>query len=185
MSWDRKQIAEHVKEILRLIGEDPEREGLKETPWRVARMYEEIYAGYKTSCPELKTFSSKNDEMIVKTDITAFSCCEHHMVPMKLKVSFAYIPDGRVVGISKIIRLIKWCSARLTLQEELVSDIADRFMKDVQPKGCMVVIKGHHFCEEMRGVRTENLTKTSAVRGVFKQLEVKTEALNLMNNDKE
>lgn len=185
MTTREQMIADHVKSILGLIGEDIEREGLIETPMRVARMYTEIYAGYKTSCPVLKTFTSENNEMIVKTDILLFSCCEHHMVPMKLKMSFAYIPNGKVVGISKIIRLGKWCAARLTLQEELVSAIADEFMKQVNPKGCMVVIKGHHLCEEMRGVRTENLTKTSAVRGVFKQIEVKTEALNLMNNDRE
>lgn len=184
MTSRREKIAEHVKEILYLIGEDPLREGLKETPMRVAKMYEEIYAGYNTPCPDLKTFTSDNDEMIVKTDITLFSQCEHHLVPMKLKMDFAYIPKGKVVGISKIIRLGKWCSARATLQEELVKYIADEFMRQVDPKGCMVVIKGHHLCEEMRGVRTENLTKTSAIRGVFKtNPEVKAEALILMRND--
>ncbi len=185
MTLKRKMIADHIKEILFLIGEDPEREGLKETPMRVAKMYEEIYCGYNTPCPDLKTFTSDNDEMVVKTGIMTFSHCEHHLATMTMKVNFAYIPNGRVVGISKIIRLIKWCSARATLQEELVSHIVDEFMKQVEPKGCMCVINGHHLCEMMRGVRTENLTKTSAVRGVFKQIEVKTEALNLMQNDRE
>jgi GTP cyclohydrolase I len=177
-------IAERFNDILILIGEDPQREGLKETPMRVAKMFTEIYAGYITPCPVLKTFTSDNDEMVVKTDITTFSCCEHHMVPMKLKVSFAYIPNGKVVGISKIIRLIKWCTARLSLQEELVSMIVDEFMKQVDPKGCMCIIEGHHFCEEMRGVKTENLTKTSARRGIFKNPDVKTEALALMKNER-
>jgi GTP cyclohydrolase IA len=183
MKQREEKIAEHMKEVLTLIGEDPEREGLKETPLRIAKMFTEIYAGYITPCPVLKTFASDNDEMVVKTNITAFSCCEHHMVPMKLKVSFAYIPEKKVVGISKIIRLIKWCSARLTLQEELVSAIVDEFMRQVNPKGCMCVIEGHHLCEEMRGVRTENLTKTSARRGIFKQADVKMEALMLMKHE--
>lgn len=179
---NEEEIIGAVKDILILVGEDVGREGLKDTPKRVAKMYSEIFAGYFTQCPNLKTFDSDNNEMIVKTGITTFSCCEHHMVPMKLKVSFAYIPNGKVVGISKIIRLIKWCSARLTIQENLTVMIVDEFMKQVQPKGCMCVIKGHHFCEEMRGVKTENLTQTSAIRGVFEKLEVRTEALVLMNN---
>lgn len=170
-----------IASLLKHIGEDPDREGLKETPERVVRMYKEIFAGYITPCPNMKAFTSKSKSMVVKSNILTFSCCEHHMVPMKLYVDFAYIPKGRVVGISKIIRLIRWCSARLTLQEELVENIADEFMKQVAPAGCMVVIRGHHFCEEMRGVRTENCTTTSAIRGVFEtDPNVKKEALSLM-----
>lgn len=182
MLTEEELIAIKIREILTIIGESPDREGLRETPIRVARMYREIFSGYDTPVPALKTFNSKNNSLIIKTGITVFSCCEHHMIPMRLNVNFAYIPDGRVVGISKIIRLIRWCSARLTLQEELVEMIVDEFMKQVEPKGCMCIIAGHHFCEEMRGVRTENLTQTSAIRGVFKGIEVRTEALALMNN---
>lgn len=176
------QIAGHIKEILFLIGEDSNREGLKETPMRVAKMYQEIFSGYIDPCPILKTFECNNNDMIVKTNITSFSCCEHHLAPMKLKVSFAYIPNGKVVGISKIIRLIKWCSARLTIQENLTAMIVDEFMHQVNPQGCMCIIEGHHFCEEMRGVRTENLTKTSAIRGIFSEFEVRSEALSLMRD---
>jgi len=174
------KIAEHVKEILYLIGDDPEREGLKETPIRIAKMYQEIFSGYETECPKLKTFITENNDMVVKTNIIAFSSCEHHSSPMKLKVSFAYIPNGKVVGISKIIRLIKWCSARLTIQENLTAMIVNEFMKQVEPQGCICIIEGHHLCEEMRGVRTENLTTTSAIRGIFEQPEIRAEALSIM-----
>lgn len=176
------QIKNRIEGILLFIGEDINREGLKETPKRVAKMYDEIFAGYSTPCPDLKTFTSTNNSMIVKTGITVFSCCEHHMVPMKLHIDFAYVPAGKVVGISKIIRLAKWCAARLTLQEDLTEMIVNEFTKQVNPKGCMCVIRGHHFCEEMRGVRTENLTQTSAIRGIFEKLEVRTEALSLMHH---
>jgi len=175
-------VAEHcVRKLLRYIGENPEREGLIETPERVVRMYKEIFAGYITPCPNMKAFTSKSKSMVVKSGILSFSHCEHHVVPIKMYVDFAYIPNGKVVGISKIIRLIRWCSARLTLQEELVENIADEFMEQVNPAGCMVVIRGHHFCEEMRGVRTENCTTTSAIRGVFEEdRNVQKEALSLM-----
>lgn len=172
---------ELVRQLLVHIGEDPSREGLIETPKRIVKMYKEIFAGYITPCPDMKCFTSKVTSMVVKSGVLTFSHCEHHAVPMKLYVDFAYIPNGKVVGISKIIRLIRWCSARLTLQEELVENIADEFMEQVNPAGCMVVIRGHHFCEEMRGVRTENCTTTSAIRGVFEEdRNVQKEALSLM-----
>ncbi len=178
---ENKHAEDLVRQLLVHIGEDPSREGLIETPKRIVKMYKEIFAGYITPCPDMKCFKSKSKSMVVKSGILTFSHCEHHMVPMKLYVDFAYIPDGKVVGISKIIRLIRWCSARLTLQEELVENIANEFMKQVDPAGCMIVIKGHHFCEEMRGVRTENYTTTSAIRGVFEtDPNVKKEALSLM-----
>ncbi len=185
LDYTQLDIMPLVRDIIELIGDNPEREGLKDTPKRVAQMYAEIFSGYYEKCPNLKTFKSDNNEMIVKSDITTFSVCEHHILPMKLKVAFAYIPDGKVVGISKIIRLIKWCSARLTIQENLTVMIVDEFMKQVQPKGCMCVIKGHHYCEEMRGVKTENLTQTSAIRGVFEKPEVRSEALSLIKNGEE
>lgn len=175
-----KEIEEAIRTILIQIGEDPDREGLVETPKRVAKMYDEIFAGYKTPCPELKAFASNNDAMIMKTGIHTFSFCEHHTVPMLLTVAFAYIPKGKVVGISKIIRLIKWCSARLVIQENLTEHIVDEFVKQVKPKGCMCVIIGEHLCEGMRGVKTENKTTTSSLRGVFKKLEVRNEFLTLM-----
>ncbi len=170
-----------IKKILVLIGEDPEREGLKETPHRVARMYEEIFAGYKTPVPVLKSFKSSNNSMITKRGIRVYSMCEHHIIPMILDVSFAYIPKGRVVGISKIIRLIRWCTSRLVIQEDLAENIIKEFEKQVSVKGCMCIITGVHLCETMRGVRTENNNTHSAISGVFSKLAVRTEALALMS----
>lgn len=177
-----KKIEPLIKELLILIGEDPEREGLKDTPKRVAKMYDEIFAGYHTPVPNLKTFTSVNNSMLVKTGIKVYSHCEHHSASMLLTVSFAYIPDGKVVGISKIIRLIEWCAARLVIQENLTENVINEFEKQVSPKGCMCIITGIHLCESMRGIKKENKTTTSAISGVFRKHTVRTEALALMRN---
>uniref|UniRef100_A0A7C3SNG9 GTP cyclohydrolase I n=1 Tax=Dictyoglomus turgidum TaxID=513050 RepID=A0A7C3SNG9_9BACT len=173
------KIEKAVYTILKEIGEDVNREGLIETPKRVARMYREVFYGLKEKPPEFKIFKSDNDQMIVKT-FKCFSWCEHHLVPIEMKIAFAYIPNGKVTGISKIIRRIKWWCARPVIQENLTDNIIKDFVKELDPKGAMLIIKGRHFCELIRGVKTESWTTTSAVYGIFENSVVKQEFLSLI-----
>jgi len=163
-----------VREILLAIGEDPEREGLLETPARVARMYEEIFGGMRQNPSEyLKTtFEADHDEMVLVRDITMYSACEHHLLPWIGKAHVAYIPndDGRVTGLSKLARLVDAYAKRPQVQERLTSQIADELDRSLQPKGVMVVIEAEHLCMTMRGIRKPGaVTVTSAVRGLFRQ----------------
>jgi GTP cyclohydrolase I len=169
---DSNKIKQGTKLILEGIGEDISREGLVDTPDRVARMYSEICSGYSkdTSSILKKTFTEKHDEMIIVKDINYYSLCEHHMVPFFGRVHVGYIPKGQVLGLSKIARLVEIFARRLQLQERLTDQIADEIMKIVQPLGVMVVVEGQHLCMVMRGVKKINSsTTTSAVRGQFKQ----------------
>lgn len=178
---NQKKIEEAVKTILKEVGEDIDREGLKETPKRVAKMYKEVWWGLREKEPELKFFSSSYNQMIVKTGIKVWSWCEHHLVPIEMNVSVGYIPNGRVVGISKIIRLVNWLAARPIIQEDFTEKLADMLMEKLQPQGIMVVVKGRHFCEILRGVKTDNWTITSEVRGSFKDnLSTREEFLSLV-----
>ncbi len=170
-----------IKSILIKIGEDPEREGLKETPKRVSRMYKEIFYGLTTPAPEFKKFKSENNQMITKT-FKGFSWCEHHLVPIEMDIKFGYIPNGYVTGISKIIRRIEWWMARPVIQENLTESIIKDFMKEMNPKGVILIMKGRHFCELIRGVRKDSNTITSGISGVFKtDFTAKDEFLKLMN----
>jgi GTP cyclohydrolase I len=171
---DKPRIERAVREILEAIGEDPEREGLIDTPARVARMYEEIFEGMRVDPSEyLQTqFETDHDEMVMVRDIPMYSACEHHLLPWIGKAHVAYIPsdDGRVTGLSKLARLVDAYAKRPQVQERLTSQIADELDRSLQPKGVMVVIEAEHLCMTMRGIRKPGAsTVTSAVRGLFRQ----------------
>ena len=181
---DKEKIKKAVRDILIAIGEDPDREGLKETPQRVANMYEEIFAGYFENVKKhIKLFTASYDEMIIVKDIPFFSLCEHHMLPFFGKVHIAYIPNNnKVTGLSKLARIVDVYSKRLQLQERLTEQIADEIMNNLNPKGVLVIVKAKHLCMIMRGVKKEgSVTITSALRGIFKNnYATKMEALSLI-----
>ena len=153
---DSEKIKEGVRLILEGIGEDINREGLRETPERIARMYEELAAGYTDSAQThlAKRFHVENSDMILEKDIHFYSFCEHHMLPFYGNVAVAYIPNGEVVGLSKIARTVEVFAKRFQLQERLAAQIADAFMEELQPKGVMVLIEAEHMCMTMRGIKT-------------------------------
>lgn len=182
---DKKKIEKAVKDILVAIGDDPKRKDLRDTPIRVAEMYEEIFAGIKQS-PERELeviLDQKHDEIILLKGIPLYSICEHHLLPFIGKAHIAYIPrNGRVTGLSKLARVVDILSKRPQVQERLASQIAEIIMLKLRPRGCMVVIEAEHMCMSMRGVKKPGtLTVTSVVRGVFKENEkTRSEALALM-----
>lgn len=168
---DTNKIKEGVKLILEGIGEDLNREGLKDTPDRVARMYAEIFAGMHEDAKNhlSRTFNTDTSDMVVEKDITFYSTCEHHLMPFFGKAHIAYIPDGKVVGISKLARTVEVYARRPQLQEQLTSQIADAIMENLAPKGIMVVIEAEHTCMTMRGVKKPGTkTVTMTARGAFK-----------------
>ena len=170
---DYPRIERAVREILLAIGENPNREGLIETPARVARMYGEVFAGLHLNVQEsIKVFNEKDhDEMIMVGDIPFYSMCEHHLLPFIGRAHVVYIPqDGRILGLSKIARIVDVMSRKPQLQERLTSQIADTLMKAVQPLGVAVVVQAEHLCMTMRGVRKPgSITVTSALRGLCKK----------------
>ena len=171
---DREKIEQGVRLILEGIGENPNREGLVETPDRIARMYEEIFAGLSCNArePLSKTFTAQNNEMIIEKDITFYSTCEHHFMPFYGKAHVAYVPDGKVVGLSKLARTVEVYAKRPQLQEQLTAQIADALMEFLKPKGAMVMIEAEHTCMTMRGVKKPgSKTVTYVCRGVFKENE--------------
>lgn len=183
---DTKKIEEGVRLILEGIGEDPEREGLLQTPARVARMYQEILVG-STEDPGRHfqtTFDEGHEEMVLVKDIPFYSMCEHHMVPFFGFAHVAYIPneDGSICGLSKIARLIDVFAKRLQVQERLTTQVADTLIEHLEPQGVIVVLEAEHMCMSMRGVKKPgSRTMTSAVRGVFaKSQATRSEALSLM-----
>ncbi|ANY65799.1 MULTISPECIES: GTP cyclohydrolase I FolE [unclassified Paenibacillus] len=168
---NREQIEFHVKEILKLVGENVEREGLLETPARVTRMYEEIFAGYEVDPSEVLgvTFDEQHEELVIVKDIIYYSQCEHHMAPFFGKAHIGYIPSGKIAGLSKLARLVEAVTRRLQVQERITSQIADILDKELQPHGVMVVVEGEHLCMCSRGVKKPgSMTVTSAVRGEFR-----------------
>lgn len=183
---DKEKIRRAVRDILEAIGEDPDREGLKETPDRVARMYEEIFCGiFQEPREHLKvTFPEEShEEMVVVKDIPFYSCCEHHLVPFFGKAHVVYIPKGgRLTGLSKLARVVETIAKRPQLQERIAKETADIIMEELKPYGVMVVIEAEHMCMTMRGVKKPgSKTVTSAVRGVFaKDIATRTEAMNLI-----
>ena len=183
MAFDRERIERAVREILIAIGEDPDREGLKDTPRRVAKMYEEVLSGYSDS-PEnhLVLFTEKYDEMIIVKDIPIYSMCEHHMLPFFGKAHVAYIPgDSKVTGLSKLARIVDVYAKRLQLQERMTEQIADAIMEKLKARGVMVVIEAQHLCMIMRGVKKPgSYTVTSAVKGVMRKEPTRMEALFLI-----
>lgn len=167
---DKEKIQEGVRLILEGIGEDIHREGLVETPDRIARMYEELVAGYSDSAEEhlKKRFHVDNNDMVMEKDIHFYSFCEHHMLPFYGTAAIAYIPDGEVVGLSKIARTVEVYAKRFQLQERLTAQVADVFMKELKPRGVMVLIEAEHMCMTMRGIKKPGTkTVTVVTRGVF------------------
>ena len=163
-----------VELILEGIGEDKNREGLVETPDRIARMYEEIFAGLEQDTKEIlsKTFTVENDEMVIEKDIVFYSTCEHHFMPFYGKAHVAYIPNGKVVGLSKLARTVEVYAKRPQIQEQLTGQVADALMEHLQPKGVIVMMEAEHMCMTMRGVKKPgSKTVTFAMRGVFEEDE--------------
>jgi GTP cyclohydrolase IA len=183
---DRERIEHAVREILEAIGEDPDRDGLIRTPTRIAKMYEEIFAGlYDDPSRHLTvTFEADHDEMVMVRDIPIHSMCEHHLIPFAGRAHVAYIPgeDGRITGLSKIARLVDGFAKRPQVQERLTTQIADALVEVLNPSGVLVMVEAEHFCMSMRGVKKPgSLTITSAVRGLFKSnAATRAEAMSLI-----
>ena len=187
MKSDEQRLFESsIENIIRLVGEDPSREGLLKTPERVYKAYEFMYGGYRQDPKEVLSsalFESSNDEMVLIKDIELYSTCEHHLLPIIGRAHVAYIPDGKVVGLSKIPRVVDIFSRRMQIQEQLTEQIAEAIMGTIEPKGVAVVIQARHMCMEMRGVEKINSTTTSsALRGLFKSdQKTRSEFFNLIN----
>lgn len=167
---NQDKIKEGVRLILEGIGEDINREGLLETPDRIARMYEELAAGYSDDAAVhlRKRFHVDNNDMVMEKDIHFYSFCEHHMLPFYGNAAIAYIPNGEVVGLSKIARTVEVFAKRFQLQERLTAQIADAFMEELKPKGVMVLIQAEHMCMTMRGIKKPGTRTVSVVtRGIF------------------
>lgn len=184
-SVDQPRIARAVREILLAIGEDADREGLVDTPKRVARMYAEIFCGlHSDPSRHLKrAFSVEYDEMVLVRDISFDSMCEHHLLPFIGKAHVGYLPRGRVAGLSKLARVVEEISRRPQVQERMTHQIADILNADLDPKGVIVILEAEHTCMTIRGVRKPgSLTVTSAVRGLFKSNPAsRAEAMSLIN----
>lgn len=193
LNQEKRELVElHVKSILSLLGEDPEREGLQDTPKRVAKMYDEVFGGYSMDPMDLlkTTFSDDSDEtdsssegLVMVGPIPFYSHCEHHMVPFFGQAWIGYIPEGgRVVGISKLARLLDSFAKRLQIQERLTNQVADTIVDALNPKGVAVIIRAEHLCMSMRGVKKPGTrTTTSAMRGVFlKEADARAEFLSLV-----
>jgi GTP cyclohydrolase IA len=184
--FDRVRAEAAIRELLIACGEDPERDGLRDTPARVARSYRELFAGLYSDPESVldKTFDESHEELVLVTDIPMYSTCEHHLVPFHGVAHVGYIPnvDGRVTGLSKLARLVDMYARRPQIQERLTSQVADSLMKKLNPRGVIVVIEAEHLCMAMRGVRKPGTrTTTSAVRGIFKtSASSRAEAIELI-----
>ena len=183
---NREKLEYHVEQILALIGEDPKREGLLDTPARVTRMYEEIFGGYQVDPRDVLgvTFDENHEELVIVKDIVYYSQCEHHMAPFFGKVHIGYIPSGKIAGLSKFARLVEVITRRLQVQERITSQIADILVEVLEPNGVMVVVEGEHLCMCARGVKKPgSKTVTSAVRGIFREdAASRAEFLSLIKN---
>ncbi|MEJ5227594.1 GTP cyclohydrolase I FolE [Thermodesulfovibrio sp.] len=184
--FDRKKIEEGVKLILEGIGEDINRPGLRETPQRIARMFEEIFRGlFPPEEDLLKCIEGEShDEMVLIKEIPFYSVCEHHLLPFFGHAHIAYIPDGKIVGLSELPKALDYLSKRPQVQERLTSQLANILMEKLKPKGCMVVIEAEHLCMSMRGIKKPGaVTVTSAVRGIFRRSQAtRQEALELISH---
>ncbi len=184
--FDQSRVEEAIRELLYAIGEDPEREGLRETPSRVARAYREMFSGLYTDPDSVLNtmFDEEHDELVIVKEIPMYSTCEHHLVSFHGVAHVGYIPgkSGRVTGLSKIARMVDLYAKRPQVQERLTSQIADALVRQLDPSGVIVVIEAEHLCMAMRGVRKPGaVTTTSAVRGLFKtNAASRAEALDLI-----
>ncbi len=181
-----EEFEQAVTKVLELLGEDPTREGLQKTPSRVAKALKFLTEGYDQNPEEILNkalFTTSNDEMVLVRDIEFYSMCEHHMLPIIGRAHVAYIPDGKVVGLSKIPRIVNVYARRLQIQEQMTEQIADAILKSINPKGVAVVVHARHMCMEMRGVQKINSTTvSSALRGLFKSDQrTRNEFYNLIN----
>ncbi len=181
---DQNRIEAAVKEILLAIGENPEREGLLETPARVAKAYGEIFSGMDQNSDEIlsRTFTSNNSGVVLQTDIEFHSMCEHHLLPFFGKVHIAYLPENKVVGLSKLGRTVEVYAKRPQLQEQLSDQIADALLEKLNPRGVMIVIEATHMCMSIRGVKKPGaITKTIVTRGEFDtNMQLRQEVLSLI-----
>jgi len=178
-------LAVHYKDVLKILGEDPEREGLQKTPMRVAKAMQILTRGYTQNPHKVLTdaiFKEDYNQMVIVKDIDVFSLCEHHMLPFYGKAHIAYIPNGYITGLSKIARVVDIFSHRLQVQERLTQQIKDCIQETLKPQGVMVVIEAKHMCMQMRGVQKQHsVTTTSDFTGVFQQAKTREEFLNLIN----
>jgi GTP cyclohydrolase I len=185
---DLPRIERAVREILAAVGEDPEREGLRETPARVARMYQELFSGLHTD-PRIhlqKFFTEKYDEMVLVRDIAFNSMCEHHMMPFIGKAHIGYVPSGKVVGLSKLARVVEEVSHRPQVQERMTEQIANLLVEELEVRGVAVVIEASHSCMAIRGVRKpDSVCVTSAMKGIFRSnLSSRSEVMTLIYGDR-
>jgi len=183
--YDAERAEAAVRELLLAVGEDPEREGLRETPARVARAYREIFAGLRQEPEDVltTTFDLGHEEMVLVKDIEVYSTCEHHLVPFHGVAHVGYIPnvDGRITGLSKLARLVEVYARRPQVQERMTTQIADSLVEILEPRGVLVVVQCEHLCMSMRGVRKPgSRTITSAVRGVMRDGATRAEAMSLI-----
>ena len=181
-----EEFEQAITKVLELLGEDPKREGLLKTPSRVAKALQFLTEGYHQDPKEILNqalFSTSNDEMVLVRDIEFYSMCEHHMLPIIGRAHVAYIPDGKVLGLSNIPRIVNLYARRLQIQEQMTEQIADAILETIKPKGVAVVVHARHMCMEMRGVQKINSTTvSSALRGLFKRDErTRNEFYNLIN----
>ncbi len=184
--YDQDRAEAAIRELLLAVGEDPEREGLRETPARVARAYREIFAGLRMAPQDVltTTFDLGHEEMVLVKDIEVYSTCEHHLVPFHGIAHVGYIPgeDGRITGLSKLARLVDVFARRPQVQERLTSQVADALVEQLKPRGVIVVVECEHLCMSMRGVRKPgSRTVTSAVRGQMRDAATRAEAMSLIH----
>ena len=181
------ELAVHYKDILGLLGEDPQREGLQKTPMRVAKAMQILTRGYSQDAHKVLTdalFEEKYSQMVIVKDIDFFSMCEHHMLPFYGKVHVAYIPNGYITGLSKIARVVDIYSHRLQVQERMTQQIKDCIQQTLHPMGTMVVIEAKHMCKQRRGVEKQNsITTTSDFSGAFNQAKTREEFMNLLRGE--
>ena len=182
-----EELAGHYKEILTLLGEDAEREGLLKTPMRVAKAMQILTRGYSQDPHKVLTdalFEEKYNQMVIVKDVDFFSMCEHHMIPFYGKAHVAYIPNGYITGLSKVARVVDIFSHRLQVQERMTQQIKDCIQETLKPQGVMVVIEARHMCMQMRGVEKQNsITTTSAFSGAFNQAKTREEFMNLLRGE--
>ena len=182
-----EQLAVHYKDIIGLLGEDPQREGLQKTPMRVAKAMQILTRGYSQDAHKVLTdalFEEKYNQMVIVKDIDFFSLCEHHMLPFYGKVHVAYIPNGHITGLSKIARVVDIYSHRVQVQERMTQQIKDCIQQTLHPMGTMVVIEAKHMCMQMRGVEKQNsITTTSDFCGAFNQAKTREEFMNLLRGE--
>lgn len=179
---NKDRVKKLVRELIIEMGEDPTREGLRGTPDRIADMYEEIFAGYDSDSELSVQFSEDSDAVVVK-DIKFYSMCEHHMLPFFGKVSIAYLPSGRVFGVSKLVRLVEKYAKRLQIQERMTKDIADELHAQ-GVKGVMVLSEAEHLCMKMRGVKNDATMTSAAYRGFYERKENREDVVAIIRNAK-